>query len=72
MTDQEDIAARADLISRMFAMLTARLEDAAALAADGQGRHDNAELIDAARRLISLAEDAGTVATAIDVLLTTD
>jgi len=42
MQDEHDIERR-DGIRRLFAVLTARLEDAATLAAEGQGREVSAE-----------------------------
>ena len=46
--DQEEQEERAELISRMFALLTAKLEDAATLAAESQSRRASAELIEKA------------------------
>jgi len=47
-------------ISAAFALITAKLEDAAALAVEGQGRHPNDQLRTCAEQI---AEVAGVVAT---------
>jgi hypothetical protein len=62
---------RARLVSRMFAQLTARLEDGAAIAADGQGPHETKALQRLANELIDIAQDALTVAEAIAELTST-
>lgn len=54
---------RRDLISRLFALLTAKLEDAAALAAEGQGTSASAErLISLANQVRAGAEEAALLA----------
>ena len=53
----------------MFALLTGKLEDATSLAADGQGRRPEVELLHCARQITELANEAATIASAIAVLL---
>lgn len=56
-------------MSRLFAQLTARFEDAAAIAAECQGERPAAELVEGAERLRDIAQDAGTIAKAIVELI---
>ena len=60
---------RADQLSAVFAILTGKLEDTAALAADGQGRHPVDELLGYANQIAELAHEAATAAGAIAALL---
>jgi len=60
---------RDDLISRLFAMLTAKLENCAADAASGQGRgHDQRLLTELADRVQNVCEEIGLVAEATKAL----
>lgn len=62
MEEQE----REDLIQRLFALLTVKLEDASALAAEGQNKDYGSENIrSAARKLLSLGQEVVTLADAI-------
>ena len=69
MDDREADPDRADLISQMFAVLTARLEDGAALAAECQGRRPVGELRQDLLDLREVITDAGAVADAIRAVL---
>lgn len=69
MDDSEDPEERADLISRLFALLTARLEDAAARAAESQGPGSREDHRHRAQQIASLLDDAATVNQAILALL---
>ena len=69
MGDGEGPDERADLISRLFALLTARLEDAAAMAAECQGRGSREEHPQRAQQLGSLIDEAATVNQAIVALI---
>ena len=61
-----DESERQELISRLFALLTAKLEDAAALAAEGQGRSVNlAAATGVATRLTEAAQEVQTIAEAV-------
>lgn len=68
--DQEEQERRAELISRMFALITAKLEDAATIAVDCQGRVPTEELRDSTGELKDLATECATVVEAADALLT--
>lgn len=64
--DEEQHQERAELISRMFALLTAKLEDGAGIAGEAQARDLPLEQVhDAANRLIELGREITTVAEAI-------
>lgn len=63
---------RAERIAAAFALLTAKLEDAAGLAADGQGPGSDAELRELARQVADLAGDVNTIAGALAAILRTD
>lgn len=65
MVDQEQQRLRADLISRLFAQLTSRLEDGATIAAECQGARPAGELVKGAERLREIGQDTSTVAEAI-------
>ena len=60
---------RAEQLSAVFALLTGKLEDAATFAADGQGRHSDAELLSYAGHVAELASEAATIAGAVSALL---
>ena len=70
MSDEAEDEHRADRLSAVFALLTGKLEDAATIAADGQGPHPNAELLNYASQITELASEAATIAGAIAALLT--
>ena len=70
MSSEAEDEHRADQLSAVFALLTGKLEDAAALAADGQGRHPEDELVGYASQIAQLANEAATIAGAIAALLT--
>jgi hypothetical protein len=54
---------RRDLISRLFSLMTAKLEDAAALAAEGQGTSGGSErLVSLANQVRAGAEEAALLA----------
>ena len=59
----------ADQLSAVFALLTGKLEDATTLAADGQGRHPEDELLGYASQIRELANEAATFAGALAALL---
>ena len=69
MDDAEDQENRAELISRMFALLTAKLEDAATIAAQCQARLPPEQLRDTAAELEHLVSQTATVAAAVSALL---
>lgn len=64
--DEDD---RRDLVARIFALLTGKFEDGAAIAADGQGR-DIADAIRGglAERLHSMGDEIAIVAEAVAFL----
>lgn len=57
-----------DLITAMFAVMTAQLEDAAALAVDGQRRRPAADVVERADLIIAAADDIATLARAASAL----
>ena len=59
---------RQEIIGRMFAVLTARLETAAMLAIEGQGA-DCEKRAEAANELIDIAEETAAIAAAVRFLL---
>jgi hypothetical protein len=69
MDDAEDQEQRAELVSRLFALLTAKLEDASAIAANCQARLTAAQLRGGAADLGDLVSEAGTLAAAASALL---
>lgn len=71
MDDPEDQVNRAELISRMFALLTAKLEDAATIAAECQARLSPEQLGVGAAKLEDLGAETATIAAAVSVLLRT-
>jgi hypothetical protein len=65
--DEEE---RGELISRMFAMMTAELEDAAGWAAEGQGiRRSNEVRLQLAERISSAVQKVDVIATATTTIL---
>lgn len=60
---------RVKRIASTFALLTAKLEDAAGLAADGQSRRTNTELQGLAGRIAEFAEEVATIAAVLCALL---
>ena len=60
---------RRDLISRLFALMTSKLEDAAALAAEGQGTSGSAERLNPlADQIRAGAEEAALLAEVSGIL----
>lgn len=70
--DKQQQRERADLISRLFALITMQLEDAAGIAADCQGRLPRQELLDGAEKLDALISEAATVLAGAAALLADD
>jgi len=65
-----DDTAHAQLISKLFALITMRCEDGAAQAISGQGREtDPAELEGLANQLQSVGEEIAVIAEAASALL---
>jgi hypothetical protein len=64
--DEEDRSSR---ISEVFALLTAKLEDAATVAIECQGRRPEPELATRAQQITQLAFEAATIAGALATLL---
>lgn len=60
-----DPAARRDLIARLFVLLTARAEDAAGVAADGQVAGDPEIVHRLANRLQDIGQEIATIAEAL-------
>lgn len=69
MGDAEDQEQLAELLSRLFALLTAKLEDASAIAANCQARLTAGRLRSGAADLEDLAAEAATLAAAASALL---
>ena len=69
MEDREAQEERADLISRTFALITAKCEDAATLAAKSQGCQLSAVLREKAEMLRDLMSETSTVIDCITALL---
>lgn len=69
MDDREKLEERAELVSRTFALITAKLEDAATLAAESQGRHPRVTLRENAEKLRDLLAEAITVSDCVIALL---
>lgn len=63
---------RAERIAAAFALLTAKLEDAAGLAADGQKPGSDAELRELAHQIAELSGDVNTIAAALAAVLRPD
>lgn len=71
MSDEAQNEERANRLSAVFALLTGKLEDAATMAADGQGQRHEDELLDHAKQIAELANEAATIAGAVASLLVT-
>lgn len=69
MEDPDDHEDRAELISRMFALLTAKLEDAATIAAECQGRLPPQQLRERAGTLEDLVGETATLSAAVAALI---
>ena len=69
MHDPEDASDDAELISRLFALLTSKFEDAATIAVDGQGTLPPEQLRDFAVKLESLVSEAAILSAAIRAML---
>jgi hypothetical protein len=69
MTDEAEMEHRSRHISRTFALLTAKLEDAAALTVDGQGPQTEGALLALAQQVAVLAAETAIIAEALTVLL---
>lgn len=69
MNDEADREHRSDQIARTFTLLTVKLEDATALAAEGQGKRRKEELERLSEQIAGLAEEIATVAGALGVLM---
>ena len=69
MDDLEAPEERAELVSRTFALITAKLEDAATLAAESQGRHPPVMLRENAEKLRDMLTQAITVSDCVIALL---
>ncbi|HVR90213.1 MAG TPA: hypothetical protein VHG29_03835 [Novosphingobium sp.] len=67
--DHEEQQQRADLLSRMFAGITAKLEDAATIAARCQGRVPTEELRENANQLRDLLSESATVVEGASALI---
>ena len=70
--DQEQQRERAGLVSRLFALITMKLEDAAGIAADCQGQLPLEELRESAEKLDALISEAATVLAGAAAVLTED
>jgi hypothetical protein len=69
LMDERRDTERRNCIRRLFAVLTARLEDAAALAADGQGRDVSAETsMQLAAQIQEIAGQCMAITEAIELL----
>ena len=60
---------QAELIARLFALVTARCEDAAGIAGHCQGPCPDAELRAGAEQIASMVAETGTLVSAITALL---
>jgi hypothetical protein len=69
MDDAEDQDKRAELLSRMFALLTAKCEDAATIAVECQARLTADLLREGAAELEDVLGEAATLAAAVSALL---
>ena len=63
---------RSRALSCGFALMTVKLEDAASLAAEGQGPQADDQLLVHAQQIADLASEAATVASLLAVLLNFD
>ena len=69
---QQPLRERGDLLSRLFALINMKLEDAAGIAADCSGRRPRDELQQDAKKLETLIAEAGTTVAAALALLEDD
>jgi hypothetical protein len=69
MNEEARAEERTERLSQLFALLTCKLEDAAGIAAECQGRRPEAELIEGASRIAELTGEVATIAAAVAVLL---
>lgn len=69
MRDEEQEEHRSDRMSGVFALLTAKLEDAAALAAGGQTPQADRALSSIALQIETLADEVATIAGTLAALL---
>jgi len=69
MEEQEDQQRRSDLISGLFVLLTAKMEDAATIAADCQAARPSSQLLEGAGKIADLSREAMTVAAAVSAIL---
>lgn len=69
MSNEADQEHRSEQIARTFALLTAKLEDAAALAVDGQAPAADEPLNSLALQIAELAGEAATIAGILAALL---
>ena len=69
MSDEAEDEHLADHLSAEFALMIGKLEDAATLAADGQGRHPDDAMLGYANQIAELANEAATIASAVAALL---
>ena len=69
MNDEAEREHRGDQIARAFALLTGKLEDAAALAVEGQGKRSEEELEKLSQQIAELAGEVATVAGALGALM---
>ena len=67
--DQDELDRRAELISRMFALITGKLEDGATIAAESQGRVPLDELRGNAEKLQDLLAECIVVVDGAAALL---
>lgn len=69
MADRNDSEERAGVISRLFALLTAKLEDAATVASDCQGTRSGRDYLKGAQSIIEFAAEVTTIALALELLI---
>ena len=69
MDDREAKETRAELVSRIFALVTAKCEDAATLAVECQGHRTNQMLRENGERLRDLISEASTIIDSVMELL---
>lgn len=69
MSDEAGREYRSEQITRTFALLTAKLEDAATLAVEGQAIQADGQWNELALRIADLAGEAATIAGALGALL---
>lgn len=70
--DEEQLRERANLISRLFALITIKLEDAAEIAADCKGRRSIDELRPDAEKLAVLTTEVGMIVAGTAALIAED